>query len=241
MSVCGNYEVTNYRLHVQVVSASDFGVEKEFYMGVNGITGVDQSTYYEPAAVKSEETAKTENTKAEKSDTTAAAVYEKSDAKAESSTNKIYKKNESIVNMLKADLETRQNQLQEIVTKMMQGQGTALGKADDMWSFLAKGDFTVDEATKKQAQEDISEDGYWGVKQTSQRILDFANALTGGDPQYIDKMKDAFEKGFKEATKAWGKDLPDISQQTYDAVMKGFEDMKNGSTQTTEETGEVEA
>ncbi|MBE5859991.1 MAG: hypothetical protein E7301_07695 [Butyrivibrio sp.] len=207
-------------------------------MGVNGITGVDQSTYYEPTAVKSEETAKTENVKPEKNDNTAAAVYEKSDVKAESPTSKIYKKNEQVVNMLKADLENRQNQLRDIVTKMMQGQGNAIGKADDMWKFLAKGDFTVDEATRKQAQEDISEDGYWGVKQTSQRILDFANALTGGDPQYIDKMKDAFEKGFKEATKAWGKELPEISKQTYDAVMKGFEEMKNKQS---EETGEVEA
>ena len=38
------------------------------------------------------------------------------------------------------------------------------------------------------------------------------------------KMKDAFEKGFKEATKTWGKKLPDISQNTRDAVLKKFDD-----------------
>lgn len=207
-------------------------------MGVNGVTGVDQTQYYEPTStVKAEETAKTENKKTENKETQAA-VYEKSDAVESSSTNKLYKKNESIVNMLKADLETRQNQLKDIVTKMMTGQGNAIGKADDMWSFLAKGDFTVDAATKKQAQEDISEDGYWGVKQTSQRILDFAKALTGGNPDDVEKMRSAFEKGFKEATKAWGKELPDISKQTYDAVMKGFDEMAGKNT---EETGEVEA
>ena len=37
-------------------------------------------------------------------------------------------------------------------------------------------------------------------------------------------MKAAVEKGFKEATKAWGKSLPDISNNTYDAVMKQFDD-----------------
>ena len=46
-------------------------------------------------------------------------------------------------------------------------------------------------------------------------------------PAMIDKMRGAFEKGFKEAGSAWGKDLPDISKQTYDAVMKGFDDWKN--------------
>lgn len=35
-----------------------------------------------------------------------------------------------------------------------------------------KGDFTVDAATKAQAQKDISEDGYYGVKQTSERLFD---------------------------------------------------------------------
>jgi hypothetical protein len=56
-------------------------------------------------------------------------------------------------------------------------------------------------------------------------------------------MRSAFEKGFKEATKTWGKELPDISKQTYDAVMKGFDDMaaKNQQTQAPVETGEIEA
>lgn len=57
---------------------------------------------------------------------------------------------------------------------MMTKQGTAIANADSMWSFLADGNFTVDEETQKQAQADIAEDGYWGVEQTSDRILDFA-------------------------------------------------------------------
>ena len=65
---------------------------------------------------------------------------------------------------------------------------------------------------------------WWGVNQTSERILSFAKALTGGDPDKIEEMREAFEKGFKEATKSWGKELPEISQKTYDAVMKGFDE-----------------
>lgn len=38
------------------------------------------------------------------------------------------------------------------------------------------------------------------------------------------QMQAAVEKGFKEATKSWGKELPDISNNTYDAVMKKFDD-----------------
>ena len=40
-------------------------------------------------------------------------------------------------------------------------------------------------------------------------------------------MKDAFIKGFKDATKAWGKELPELSQKTYDKVMEKFDAWAN--------------
>ena len=138
----------------------------------------------------------------------------------------------ALVNKLKADAEERTSQLRSLVEKMMTKQGVAIGTADSMWSFLAKGDFTVDEATRAQAQADIADDGYWGVDQTSDRILDFAKALSGNDPEKADLLLDAFKKGFKEATKSWGQDLPDISQRTYDAVVEKFNKWKNGTEET---------
>ena len=93
------------------------------------------------------------------------------------------------------------------------------------------GTITVDEATAKQAQEDISEDGYWGVKQTSERILDFAKALTGGDSGKVEDIRKAIEKGFSEAAKLWGDKLPEISQKTHDAVMKGLDEWAKQSTE----------
>ena len=88
---------------------------------------------------------------------------------------------------------------------------------------LASGNFTVDAETAAKAKEEISENGYWGVNQTSQRIFDMAVALSGGDSEKMEKMLDAFKKGFGEATKTWGKTLPDICQNTYDAVLEKFE------------------
>lgn len=93
----------------------------------------------------------------------------------------------ALVSQLKADVQSRTDQLTSIVTKMLEKQGVAIGTADDMWKILAGGNFTVDAATKAQAQADIAEDGYWGVKQTSQRIFDFAMALSGGDQETMKK------------------------------------------------------
>ena len=39
----------------------------------------------------------------------------------------------------------------------------------------------------------------------------------------MEDMRKAFEKGFKQATNAWGDDLPEISQRTYGAVQSLFD------------------
>lgn len=165
-----------------------------------------------------------------------AVVYEKSpevDATVTNKNNGIDR--EAIIAQMKADTEARMNQLTDIVKKMMQGQGNALAQTDDIWSFLASGDYTVTEAAKLQAQEDISEDGYWGVKQTSDRILDFAKALSGGDVSKADELLEAFKKGYEEATAAWGKELPSITKDTYKAVEEKFAAWKAEANGTTDE------
>ena len=150
-----------------------------------------------------------------------AVVYEKSNQTETVKTNNKVDR-EAIIAQMKADTEARMTQMQDLVRKMMQGQGNALAQSDDIWKFLASGDYTVTEAAKLQAQEDISENGYWGVEQTSQRILDFAKALAGNDPSKADELLEAFKKGYKEATGAWGKELPEISKKTYEAVEEKF-------------------
>jgi hypothetical protein len=87
---------------------------------------------------------------------------------------------------------------------------------------IATGDSELDIATidPGQAQDLISENGYFGVKQTSERIFQFAIGVAGGDTSRIDAIKEGIDKGFAEAKKAFGGSLPDISYDTYDAVME---------------------
>lgn len=195
-------------------------------MAINSVTNAttaSQTTAY--TAPKTDDTAsKAADTAAKKDDT--GVVYEKDS----NTSNTVTKKTDyALVNKLKQDAEQRTAQLRSLVEKMMTKQGAAIGTADSMWSFLAKGDFEVDAATKAQAEKDIAEDGYWGVEQTSDRILDFAKALSGNDPEKADLLLDAFKKGFAEATKSWGDKLPDISQRTYDAVVEKFDNWKKGT------------
>ena len=195
---------------------------------INSVTSTFNSYQTSQASKKVSETAD-KTTTTDKTET--GVVYEKS---SQTDKNTVTKKTDyKMVEKLKADAKQRTSQLRSLVEKMMTKQGTAIANADSMWSFLAEGNFTVDEETQKQAQADIAEDGYWGVEQTSDRILDFAKALSGNEPEKADLLIDAFKKGFDDATKSWGKDLPDISKRTYDAVLEKFDKWKNGSTTET--------
>ena len=209
-------------------------LQKEVGMSVNGVTDSTSVSYVgaqysKTAAKEAKQTEKKDAAGAAQTANESGVVYESSTA--EKVVNKTQYANPELVAKLKSDLEARTSQLQNIVTQMLSKQGSTFAKANDMWEILASGKFTVDAATKAQAQADIAEDGYWGVEQTSDRIIDFAKALAGDDVTALEKMRDAFEKGYKMAEKTWGGELPEISQKTYDAVMKKFDELTQKKTE----------
>lgn len=191
-------------------------------MAINSINNYASAA----STVATDSKVSSKKTESSKNDTSTGVIYEKGSSDKSSSSQKT--QNSALIAKMKADSDSRISQLRGIVEQMMSKQGAAIGKADDMWSFLAGGNFTVSADVKAQAQADIAEDGYWGVNQTSDRILDFAKALSGNDKSKAQELADAFKKGFDQATKAWGGKLPDISQQTYDKVLEKFDNWMNG-------------
>lgn len=185
--------------------------------------------YQDAAKTKTEEAKVEESKKAEES----GAVYEKTQEPEKKATYSIHKMSKedraALVSQLKQDEVNRRNQLTSLVQKMFSGQA-GVSKLADLFSpeNLKK----VSAADIAQAKEDVSEDGYWGVKQTSQRLFDFASALAGDDVEKMKEMQAAMEKGFKKATAAWGGDLPGLCQDTLKAANQLFDDYyasKNGT------------
>lgn len=81
-------------------------------------------------------------------------------------------------------------------------------------------EISLEEITPEEANKLIADDGYFGIEQTAGRIVDLAIGIAGGDPARIDAIRAGVDKGFKEAFKALGDWLPDISYKTYDKVME---------------------
>lgn len=200
-------------------------------MSVNAVSSAQNLPEYGSYTAASS-AAKTDSAQESKENAVAGAVYERAEAatdkKATYSVNKMSAEDrEALVKQLQAEQDARKQSLVNLVQDMLGKQAKSYGMAageDSIWKFLAKGDFTVDAQTKAQAQADIAEDGYWGVSQTSQRMFDFASALAGDDVDKMKEMQEAMQKGFEQAQKTWGGELPDISQRTMDAANQLFED-----------------
>ena len=82
----------------------------------------------------------------------------------------------------------------------------------------------ISELSVDQANELISEDGYFGVKKTSQRIIDFVIKGAGNDLERLKAGREGVLRGFGEAGKVWGGDLPEISYQTMEKAIKALDD-----------------
>ena len=67
-----------------------------------------------------------------------------------------------------------------------------------------------------------------------------AKALSGGDVSKLELLKNAVIKGFEAAETTWGGKLPSITDETYDLIMKGFDEWAKEGTEETEETDKAD-
>lgn len=74
------------------------------------------------------------------------------------------------------------------------------------------------------ARLELGPGGYWSPEAVADRIIGFATAWAGDDPEKLQKALAAVRKGFAEAEKMLGA-LPDVSQRTRDLVERKFEQL----------------
>lgn len=78
----------------------------------------------------------------------------------------------------------------------------------------------IAELSQDEAAKLVSEDGIFGIKQTSERIANFVINGAGGNEDLLRAGREGMLQGFKDAEKIWGSKLPDISQQTMQEATK---------------------
>ncbi len=116
------------------------------------------------------------------------------------------------ISMLKGETDKNFQSLRDIVKDLLKRQGVELDK-------LQKGDTVkIDEQARTEAAKMIADDGPLGAEKTAERIFQFAKSISGGDTGKLDQLRSAIEKGYKEAEKAFGGELPEISRKTMELV-----------------------
>lgn len=79
---------------------------------------------------------------------------------------------------------------------------------------------TISGLSVEEAEALVSDDGYFGVSSTSQRVADFVLKGANGDVELLQAGRDGIIKGFNEAESIWGGTLPDISYETLEKTLE---------------------
>lgn len=81
----------------------------------------------------------------------------------------------------------------------------------------------ITQLTSDEAKKLVSENGFFGVDQTSKRVSDFAFNISGDNVDLLKEAKKGIVKGFADAEKLWGGKLPEISYQTQDKTLESID------------------
>jgi len=169
---------------------------------------------------------------AQENNTNVSDSYQKSDSAVTSETG-IYSK-ESIKKTVDEMEKQRTQALTNMVSEMLGKQSQAKGL-----SFIKDLNLTPTQTDISEAQDSISDGGFWSVDSVASRIMDMASLLANGDASKLSTLKDAIVSGFGNAASALGRDslddMPDITKDTYKEVMKRFDefsDKLNGNVAT---------
>lgn len=88
---------------------------------------------------------------------------------------------------------------------------------EDFQTFLSDVGYSgkpIAELSQDEAAALVSEDGIFGITQTSERIANFVINGSGGNEDMMRAGREGMIQGFKEAEQMWGGELPEISQKT---------------------------
>ncbi|MGH4139229.1 hypothetical protein [Clostridium sp.] len=130
-------------------------------------------------------------------------------------------------NLLRKSTESGINEMSKETTDLLT---KIFGSVENAYPKLA--------TTPEGANEAIEEGGVYSVTAVADRIMAMAQSLAGDNPDKIQQMRVAVEKGFaqagldfKDATRS---DLPQICKNTCSEVMKRFDELQNKTSSANE-------
>lgn len=139
-----------------------------------------------------------------------------------------------------AQTESKKNMIKLFTQSLVQGQSSNAKVAssnslalEKLISICSDNQFNLPAlaTTPEEAQAALTGDGAYSVNSVATRIMDMATSFAGDDPEKLEKMRQAVQKGFEQAGLTFSNitkesRLPQICQDTYDEIMKRFDDLQ---------------
>jgi len=77
----------------------------------------------------------------------------------------------------------------------------------------------ITDLTPNEASALLSDEGFFGITQTSDRVANFVFSFSGNDVELLQKGREGVVQGFEEALKMFGGELPEISYKTQERTL----------------------
>lgn len=154
--------------------------------------------------------------------------FEKSEATSDVTYKKpVHKPDETSIARIKAEAEQIHSNLREMVKQLLERQGLTFKDLETAEENGEQLKIEIDDETRLEAQAMIDEGGELSIESVSDRLVDFAKAISGGDKSKIGLLRDAINEGFKQAEEAFGGTLPEISHKTLARTMEKLDAWEN--------------
>lgn len=146
---------------------------------------------------------------------------------------KSHEYNAEKVNSLKDTLSAQQTMLKERLMSMIADQTGIYNLS------INNTKFQVTDEEIEWAKKAIAEGGEYSVDAVATNIMDMAKALAGETDEYISMLRDAVDMGFEQAASIFGGNMPDITSETYNEIMKRFDEWQEEFKEKAEETEDL--
>ncbi len=89
----------------------------------------------------------------------------------------------------------------------------------------------ITELSVDEANDLLSDEGFFGITQTSDRVAGFVFNFAGDDVELLKEGREGIVRGFEEAQKLFGGQLPEISFKTQERTLQLIDDKINSLSQ----------
>lgn len=201
--------------------------------GINPYSYNSYDSYYNSTASQTRsasnnvDTVKTEtavSTYPDNSYSAPAAVYEPSEAGSEYYAGKLT----GITTKMRSDNAKEVIQMQSYVANTFLKQGIVAGTAASSWKVLSGGGSASSGASIiARAKTDISKNGYWGIEQTSDRVMSYAKKLSGGNKSVMNELAKSVAHSYSESTQNSNSYAAALASDTYNSINFKFDQWFN--------------